>query len=558
MWNTLRLEIIAVPLLIAVALIGPGLGNGVFRRIERFCSRLAKRRTFCWIGIATLTLVIRAELLPIWHIPRPKVQDEFAYILGGETFALGRLTNPTPALWPFFESTHILVTPSYQSKYPPGQSLALAFGKVVLGNVWFGVLLSCSAMVGAICWMLQGWMPARWALLGAVLALLHLGLSSYWMNSYWGGAVAATGGCLVMGAYPRIVRLRRYHFAWLMGVGLIVLANTRPLEGAVAALPFAVALLGWLFRKDRPPIQTWLARVAAPIAFCLVIGGGWMAYYNFRVTGHPMRMPYAEHVRQYQQAPVMLIFSPQNIPKTYHSVDMEYHYKLWEPSTFALERAHYISSKFGEMITVEQSLGVLITSLLIGAPLALRDHRVRLICICLGLTGVVWSMENTSWLHYVAPATGAFFALVVQSARHLRAGRSRWANAGRFFSRYVIVISFALLIFRVTLLARVPAAAVDRFLTPVQRKPDFEASLLDGGRKAVVFVRYSFNFSVVKTFEEWVFNPPDIDDAPVIWAHDMGWQANQELLARYPDRKAWLFQANTAPIIIDPYPEQQE
>ncbi len=133
---------------------------------------------------AGLPLLLRLLLLPALPVPAPTISDEFSYLLGGDTFAHGRLTNPQHPLWAVFESYHILVRPTYASMYPPGQALALALGQIVFGHPWGGVFLSIGLMCGCVCWLLQAFLPPRWSLAGGLSFALLFGAEHYFMNSY--------------------------------------------------------------------------------------------------------------------------------------------------------------------------------------------------------------------------------------------------------------------------------------------------------------------------------------------------------------------------------------
>src|SRR5665213_2464267 len=210
----------------------PGWGEPILACIEREFSRFARNRRLAVAAVGTVAIFARVALLPWLHVPQPKIHDEFSYLLAADTFVHGRLANPPHPRWIYFDTCHVIQHPSYASMYPPAQGMALAAGKL-LGQPWIGVLLSVAAMCMAFTWMLQGWVAAEWALLGGVLVWARFGVFSYWINSYWGGAVAATGAALVLGALARIWDQRRLRDAIIFGSGAAILAVSRPLEGAI-------------------------------------------------------------------------------------------------------------------------------------------------------------------------------------------------------------------------------------------------------------------------------------------------------------------------------------
>src|SRR5215469_11686758 len=131
-----------VVLFLLLALFFPSLGNRCFEKVEHGVARLGRRCTLSIILIGLLALGLRAAFLSILPIPEPVVQDEFGFLFSADTFAHGRLTNPTHPMWIHFETFHVFFHPTYSSIYPVAQGLILAAGTVLTGKAFWGVWLS--------------------------------------------------------------------------------------------------------------------------------------------------------------------------------------------------------------------------------------------------------------------------------------------------------------------------------------------------------------------------------------------------------------------------------
>jgi len=500
---------------------------------------LQKRAGWVCLGVGLLALTVRLALLAERPIPQPTVQDEFAYLLGAETFCRGRVTNPPHSMWVHFETFHENFQPTYASKYPPAQSLVLALGWKLFGHPWYGVWLSCGLMCAALCWMLQGWLPPRYALLGGLMAVAQWGIAGYWIDSYWGGAVAAAAGALVVGAVPRLVRRPSASAAALAALGAVALANSRPYEGAVTAAAAAGALLIWRRRTRRPFRELLARRMALPACAILSCGLAAMLYYNYRVTGDALRMPYAVNQAQYGIAPIFWMMPPKTPPVYHHEVIR----KLWMDLDMAVYRRAraspgHVLIAFCEMLPVFVT-PIALPAIAIAAILR-RTRKVRYALATLAVSIAGLLLERTSLPHYFAPAAGLVLALVMLGAQYMRV---RWGGSALAI---FAALFFANAGFNV---ARDPDPYANRRFS-AHRMSVIHQLERAGGRQ-VVIVRYAPEHNVL---EEWVYNHADIDGSAIVWARDMGNAANRELLDYYRGRKVWLVEAD-AP---DPKPVPYE
>jgi hypothetical protein len=425
-------------------------------------------------------------------------------------------------LWVHFESFNIFHQPTYQSKYPPAQGLMLAAGQVFGGHPMVGLWISLVLACVAVCWMLQGWLPARWALLGGLLAALHPRILVWWGQSYWGGAVAMLGGALVYGALPRLRRRPRARHALLMGVGLAILANSRPYEGLVASLPAAAMLGTWIIGKHRPPLRIAIGRVVLPILAVLAVAVGGMSYYNFRVTGNPLRLPYQVYVATY--------FGPkaavrhQEFRKNYAS------YRVRLPKKLARQLTFY----FPVMLAVPLTM----------VPWMVRRRGTLLALVTCGMVVTASVSMSRAWPHYTAPMTGLVFLLVAQGMRHLY----HWRPLGKPIIRPLV---WAIPVAYVAWLGVFLAGQEPKMFN--QERARLLEMLEQDGDRHLVIVRYRPEH-VVRC--EWVYNRADIDGAKVVWAREMDPEHNRELLDYYQNRRIWLLEPDAERPILRPYPTQ--
>ena len=486
---------------------------------------------------AAVPALLRLLLLPVLPIPAPGVEDEFSYLLSADTFAHGRMANPPLPLGAFFESFHVLVHPAYASMYQPGQGAFLAAGQVLAGHPWWGVFLAAALMRGAIAWLLLSWAPRRWALAGSLSFGLLFGIESYWINSYWGGALPALGGALAAGAASRIGFPGRMRAARpvlhgiLLGAGGALLVFTRPWEGACLGASLGLTVLWRAVRPGGEAVRRGLLPATLSAVLVLAAAGLVTLRYNERVTGNPWLPPYLLDLRTYYVAP-LFVWQDEKPHPEYPTEIMRRFYTGWRDSEGSLRKAPETRSPVVGLAMwiwgFKLVAGTVAAAL--AAALVLKTARPRALLPLLALVLFALSLQSVRQLHYLAPAAGLFVAVQVTGLRALGSVRV----AGRRLRHLPLVVLLAATVGS----GRNVLLALKRDPTDLSvRRPALAARLNAEPGRHLVLVRYGPEHSV---HEEWVYNGADLDGAPVVFAHERSAAENALLLAHFAGRRAWL------------------
>jgi hypothetical protein len=506
--------------------------RAVLPGLRRAWHWLARRRAAACIAVGLLAGGLAAGLGAWRGIPPPVVTDEWSHLLAADTFCQFRLTNPTHPYWMHFQSEEVIHRPSYQSKYPPGQGLFLALGRALGGQPIVGVWLSLALACTATCWMLQAFVPPRWALLGGVLAAISPSILTMWGCTYLGGPPAMLGGALAVGATRRLVRQPRPLWGCLLGGGLFVMANTRPFEGLVVALPLGAVLLHWLARRRGKALGAAVRCGVLPLALVLAAGAAWMAWYNYRVTGEPLRMPY------------------QVWAKTYGIGTQK---RSLEWMLFPWVREHPpglpdLARAFVKRLLEQWAFYVRVPLTLALLPLVRALARRWLwlpLTAWLLLLATMAGQYTRGYPHYTAPAASLVFLAVVEGLRQWSAACRR-SGFGTWLASLTAPLCLCAL-----------ACFLAGWEPTAQRKLDRARAVVEPyitrlPGKHLVFVDYGKRQQVAF---EWVYNGADIDAGRIVWAHRLGRRRDRALRRYYTDRSAWVLDASHWPPLLSPYVE---
>jgi hypothetical protein len=264
----------------------------------------------------------------------------------------------------------------------------------------------------------------------------------YWSLGYHFGFVACLAATLCLGALFRISRTPKTKYAVIFGLGVAILANSRPFEGLIACVPMFVFIVGWFYKQIKNPhfFREASVKFIVPASVILILNFTLMALYNYKVTGDALTLPYTVYNEQYDPIPLFLpLFSPPEADEAYRNqlvreyentritrnrLMREFHlYELesfYVPLLYKFTNYHnsnvfmfVLKKAYDNLVSFSRTTWILYSIILLaGACLFLTDKKFLFFIGALGFCFFSVSFATYNQNHYFAPFVGYLMLLI--------------------------------------------------------------------------------------------------------------------------------------------------
>ncbi len=244
---------------------------------------------------------------------------------------------------------------------------------------------------------------------------------------------------MVLGAYPRLSKTWGPIPALILSTGLVLLASTRPYEGAILGFAVSLLLVRDLFRAKRLPWK----RISGALAIAAIVLGisGWAMTRQWKaVTGHALTLPYQVNQKMYgwpltlpwiQVTPVSYRHPEFAL---YHDFEVGEHREITElsqiPMGLLLKYASWWRFLFG----------ITLCPVLFYASRILASRRTRAVWLAAGPVAIAVLTEQSGYPHYWSPILPAMLLFIVEGLRRFIHWRPSERPVGPAVARFAIPI----------------------------------------------------------------------------------------------------------------------
>jgi hypothetical protein len=265
-----------------------------------------------------------------------------------------------------------------------------------------------------------------------------------------------------------------------------------------------------------------------------------MGYYNYRVTGHSLEMPYIAHEKQYAVLSPLLWDVHARPAPVYSNSFLRDFWLVADRGEKQREREHILKTHVSDLRELCQFfLGWPLVLSIVGFARPLwRDRTARSVLLIAAAFYAGAALDGRLYPHYAAPATALFYIL---AASALRVMRETWPGvfAERVYLTWAVLAVFTLS----TGLALLTAE--NRYLFgPIDyhvraKHAAVVAQLQNAPGDHLVLVQYGTHHEM---YEELVYNHADIDRSKIVWARSLGSEKDQRLVQYYAGRQVWMLE----------------